>query len=642
MRREAPSAHVGGPGSLQKGLPKQPPVPEREVRFVPRTTQARTRARNHPFLSEGAVLGNRSRCVAGDGSTGHCSVMKRIPHAVPFLAVALGAAFALQCGSKQEEAPIFPSSPADASPGTTTDVTVTPSFGGEAGTTFSDFPSKPELDPTLPTDIDRQFEAAATSGTDASTSPAPCVTEPQDDAMVPRNWTPLFVEWSSPAAQAVTEIRMTVDNQANPYVVYVPGRTFTMRAPLWAALALHSAGRDVVLSVRTAEIKEGKVVGRPSTPTRSTLHIAPVEAPGSVVYWSSSPATSFKGFTIGDTASKTVLTPMTAGTTSTGGKTECISCHTASVDGKLIFYTRDVKDVSRSIDVRQVASPVPPAAGDVSPAALALLGRNLQYAPQVSAAHYAPNDAVVVTVFRIGMTNQLIWTDLHAADANGWGTLARNGDLRQVSSPSWRHDGKAIAYTSSAAGGEGVIADVTPADATMDIYTVPYGNRLGGNATPLPGASDPTYREFYPTYSPSDTLLAFNRTKSPVSSYNQPSAELALVSGNGGTATRLRANDPAACSGKTSPGLTNSWPRWAPKVGSAGALRYYWLVFSSIRRAVTADRPQLYISAIVTRSEGATESVVAEYPAVYVTSQEPAGNNHIPAWDVFDVSTIPK
>ncbi len=568
--------------------------------------------------------------------------MKRISHAVPFLAVALGAAFALQCGSKPEDPQVFPTAPPeDAAPVVPLDASPPPTFG-EASTTFADFPPKPELDPSLPGDIDRQFEAASTGTGDSGTSGAPCVTEPQDDAMVPRNWTPLFVEWSAPAAQAVTEIRMTVDNQLNPYVVYVPGRTFTMPQALWSLLTLHSAGRDVVLSVRTAELKDGKVVGRPSSPTRSTLHIAPVEAPGSVVYWSSSPATSFKGFTIGDTASKTVLTPQTAGATSTGGQTECISCHTASVDGKLIFYTRDVKDVSRAVDVRRVASPVPPAAGEVSPSALALLGRNFQYAPQVSAAHYAPNDAVVLTVFRIGTTNQLIWTDLHATDANGWGTLARNGDTRNVSAPSWRHDGTAIAYTSSAAGGEGVIADVTPADPTMDIYTVPYGNRLGGTATPLAGASDPTYREFYPTYSPSDTLLAYNRTKSPVSSYNQPSAELALVPGNGGTATRLRANDPAACSGKTSPGLTNSWPRWAPKVGTVGALRYYWLVFSSIRRTVTAERPQLYISAIVTRLEGTTESVVAEYPAVYVTSQEPTGNNHIPAWDVFEVSTIPK
>ena len=573
--------------------------------------------------------------------------MLRVRTYMPFFAVIAGGALALHCGNDTAgDPPVFPpevdAAPVDAGPG---DVAPPPSFP-DASSTFTDFPAKPDIDPSLPGDIGAQFGAAPPAGdggsSDGGPGAAPCVTEPASDAMIPRNWTPLFVEWNADAAQTVTEVRLTVDNQVNPYVAYVPGRSFTFPAALWASVAFHTSGRDIAISVRTAEIKDGKIVGSPSAATRSVVHVAPVDAPGSVVYWSSSPATSFKGFTIGDTTSKTVLTPQTAGTTSTGGQTECISCHSSSIDGKLIFYTRDVKDVSRAIDVRKVASPTPPDPGDVSPAALALLGRNMQYAPQLSEAHYTKADAVVLSVFKIGATNELIWTDLHAADANGWGKLARTGDARNVASPSWRHDGTAIAYTSSAAGGEGVIADVTPADPTMDIYTVPYANRAGGAATPLPGASDPAYREFYPTYSPADTLLAFNRTQAPVSSYNQPTAELAVIPGAGGTVTRLKANDPPACSGKTSPGLTTSWPRWAPKAGVAGDKRYYWLVFSSIRRAATSTRPQLYISGIVTQAAGGKETLVAEYPAVYVTAQDPAGNNHIPAWDVFDVSTIPR
>lgn len=544
----------------------------------------------------------------------------------------LGAgAFALHCGSDSGSG--FP----DAGP----DALVTDGGGdgdpfGEASSSFSDFPAKPIIDPSLPADIDKQFGAP-----DAGSGAPPCVTEPADDAMVPRNWTPIFVEWSAATSQTVTEIRMTIDNQTNPLVVYVPGRDFTMDKTMWAGAAIHSSGHDVVIAVRTAEIASGKIVGSPSSATTSTVHIATVEAPGSVVYWSASGGTSFQGFTIGDTKSKTVLTPATAATTSTGGTTNCISCHTSSVDGKLVFYTRDADNGTRSVDVRKVASPVAADPGDVSSAALALLGRNRQFAPVLSSAHYSANDAVVITVYQTGGVYQLAWTDLHTPDANGWGLLARNGDPRHAYTPSWRHDGTAIAYVSAAAGGEGVIADVTGGDPTMDIYTVPYANRAGGNATPLPGASDSAYREFYPVYSPGDVFLAFNRTKAAVSSYNQPSAELALVSGAGGSAVRLRANDPPACSGKASPGLTNSWPRWAPKAGADGEKRVYWVVFSSIRRTATADRPQLYVAAIVTKLTNGVESLVADYPAVYVTSQDPAANNHIPSWDLFDVSSIP-
>ena len=41
-----------------------------------------------------------------------------------------------------------------------------------------------------------------------------------------------------------------------------------------------------------------------------------------------------------------------------------------------------------------------------------------------------------------------------------------------------------------------------------DLYAVPYSNRTGGPATPVPGASDPDLEEYYPTYSPDDALLA--------------------------------------------------------------------------------------------------------------------------------------
>lgn len=563
----------------------------------------------------------------------------RVRAHVPAVAIVLAAALALHCGSNEPPDPgTFPTGDAAPPPTATTEGGTPPVFP-EAGSSFTDFPAAPSIDPSLPGDIDKQF--GAPSAGEAGAGAAPCITEPADDAMIPKNWTPLFVEWAAPAPQTVTEVRITVDNQVNPYLAYVPGRSFSLPATVWSGAAFHSAGKDMVVSVRTAELKDGKLVGAPSPASRTVVHVAPVDAPGSVVYWSSSPGTSFKGFTIGDTASKTVLTPQSAGT-SAGAQTECISCHTSSIDGKLIFYTRDVTGGARAIDVRKVASPTPPDMGDVSAAAMALLARPNQYAPQLSAAHYSPTDAVAVTVFRIGATNELVWTDLHAADANGWGRFTRTGDTRNVSSPAFRHDGTAIAYTSSAAGGEGVIADVTPADPTIDIYTVPYANRQGGAATPLPGASDPALREFYPTYSPADTLLAFNRTSAPVSSYNQPSAEVAVVPGTGGTAVRLRANDPPACSGKKSPGLTNSWPRWAPKVGVAGDKRYYWMVFSSTRREATGTRPQLYISAIVTQVSGSTETISAEYPAVYVTAQDPAGNNHIPAWDVFELGSIPK
>ncbi len=516
--------------------------------------------------------------------------------------------------------------------------------GGSAPQDFADFPATPVVEDGLPADLPDLFASAQGSDTGG-----PCLSEPALDAMVPRNWTPLFFEWQAPAEQNVFELRLKVDNQINDLVIYTANPSFKMAQALWNSLALHSAGHDVQVTLRGATLAGGALTAGPFLGASGPVHIAPVDAPGSVVYWTSSSGTSFQGFKIGAAAPVTVLTPATAGTTSTGGTTTCVSCHTSSPDGELVIYTRDADNNTRSIDVRMVDGSGAPDPSVVSPAALALLGRHKQAAPVMSAAHYSAGDAVALSVFidpvQTAGRYELIWTDLHAADQNGWGILARNGDPRQVASPAWRRDGTAVAYVSSEIAGEGVVS-TAGADGVMDIYTVPYNNRAGGDAAPLPGASDPAYREFYPVYSPDDTLLAFNRTDQPVNSYNQPSTEVLVVPGEGGAPLRLQANDPPACTGMVSPGLTNSWARWAPRAEQHGNERYYWLVFSSKRRLASAGAggllPQLYISAVVTTVAGGTETIVKDYPAVYVTSQRPDENNHTPAWDYFVVDEIPQ
>jgi hypothetical protein len=109
-----------------------------------------------------------------------------------------------------------------------------------------------------------------------------------------------------------------------------------------------------------------------------------------------------------------------------------------------------------------------------------------------------------------------------------------------------------------------------------------------------------------------------------------------IVPAKGGTATRLTSNDPPACTGKTSPGLTNSWPRWAPTAETFDGKKYYWVVFSSTRR--DAANPQLFVSGVVTTESTGSITIEKTYPALYVTAQIAEENNHTPAWDFFQVT----
>ncbi|MEZ4221626.1 MAG: hypothetical protein R3B13_11915 [Polyangiaceae bacterium] len=559
---------------------------------------------------------------------------------VVVLAVALGAGFSCSSdeGGVASNPPGVGGSGAAGSGGADASSTGGTGAGG-APTTFTDFPKDPiVVDSGLPSDLPTQFASPG------QPSGGPCLFEPSLGALVPRNWTPLVFEWTPAPDQNVFELRLSVQNQVNDLVVYTSQSSYAMDAGMWSGLTKNSGGQDIQVTLRGGKLDGGTLSAGPATGAAGTLHLAPVAAPGSVVYWTSGPpssgATALKGFAIGDTKVTTVLTPAIV-----GGDTNCVACHASSPDGAYTFYVRDGTAGTRSVDVRSVdGKGTGPAAVDVSPTALQLLARHKQSAPALSAAHYSASDAVALSVFHDATLtsgkSELVWTDLHAADANsGWGIVARNGDPRQVASPTWWHDGSTIAYTSAPVSGEGVVTRITDADPTMDIYTVPYNAKAGGSATPLSGASDANYWEYYPVISPGDSLLAFNRCAPRketsgewADSYNEPTGEVYVVPAKGGAATRLAANDPPACSGKVSPGLTNSWPRWAPTAEQSGGKNYYWVVFSSIRRADA--NPQLFISGIVTDASGAIE---ATYPALYVTAQVASENNHTPAWDFFQV-----
>ena len=225
-------------------------------------------------------------------------------------------------------------------------------------------------------------------------------------------------------------------------------------------------------------------------------------------------------------------------------------------------------------------------------------------------------------------------TDLLAA-SGGSSVLARTGDPNQAAGASWSRGGSVVVYSSSTA-----VTDGHPAAGASDLWRVPYAGGAGGAAAPVPGVNDPAYSQFYPTHSPGDALLAFNRNPRGAEMYDSPGSEVWVAPAGGGRPTRLAANDPPACSGLKSPGLTNSWPRWAPESTEAGGRRYYWLVFSSKRRPGPDRRypPQLFVAGVTTRVEGGVEVVDSTYPAVYLTVQPARESNHTPAWDNFAIN----
>jgi hypothetical protein len=320
--------------------------------------------------------------------------------------------------------------------------------------------------------------------------------------------------------------------------------------------------------------------------------------------------------------------------TPTQASTTCIGCHSSTPDGDYAAFSArgnagGAGDTQIEILSVNGSSTPPPF---LSASAQTLLAREEQELPVFSPAHWTTGDRIVLTVSpSLGSTSNwdLYWTDLEATSTTkgtAWNNVTRTGDSNSVASASFSHDGTKIVYTSDSDAGAGVLPS------HGDLYVVPWNDRSGGSATPVAGASDPAIDEFFPALSPDDRWIGF--ASFPVGAgtgiaYDNPPTEVSVVPASGGTAVRLAANDPPTCSGVTSPGIANSWPKWAPDVTTVGTSTYYWLAFSSHRLTGT---PQIFVTAVVV--DGST---VTTYPAFYMWNQPSTENNHTPAWDVFQI-----
>jgi hypothetical protein len=492
---------------------------------------------------------------------------------------------------------------------------------------FTDFPADPVLDTGVPANAAALF--ADTAGT---ASGGPCMLEPEDNSLFPRNWLRMRFHHVAPGGQNLFEIRVKAASEINDLVVYTNKATWTMPGPMWALVTSHLVDEPITITIRGAVFDGTKLTTGPSLGSTHVVSIAPVSAAGAIVYWTTSGGSSLKGFKVGDEAVVPILAPPQVEMRTAGNaQVTCIGCHTSTPDGLHASFTAQGPwaNALGSIDTAQIGKR-PAFLTDV---AVAALGQPQLGIHTYSKAHWAAGDHIQIAPFGPGAGSKLAWFNLEATvagEGNAYGFLARTGDTHGAGAPTWSHDGKTIVYVSNDVNTDGRLDN-----GAADLYSVPYNDKAGGAATPIPGASDPTVEEYYPAYAPDDKLLAFDRIPNNTNMYNAPTAEVFVIPSEGGTPTRIKANDPPACSGKKSPGVTNSWPKWAPEVGHVGSSRdYYWITFSSTRGV--RGNPQLYIAAVVV-DRGEVDVSVATYSALYLWNQPEMENNHTPAWDVFQI-----
>lgn len=486
------------------------------------------------------------------------------------------------------------------------------------------FPSDPIIDmPSVPADAPVLFGPAASG----DPSGGPCVTEPENQVLIPQNWLALRFRFQPMGGQNLFEIRLSADGEPNDLVAYTDQTTWTIPAAIWQAMTLGLADKDISVSVRGAVFDGTKLSAGPALGSVLKVRIAPVTAGGNIVYWTTTGGSSLKGFAVGSTSVVPVLAPAQVEmNTTNNADVTCVGCHTSTPDGKYASFTAQGPWANAIASIEEATvGKMPPFLGA---GAIAALSQPEMGIHSYSQSHWKDGDRIKIAPLGAWQNSKLVWIDMEAVqggEGTAWGVIPRNGDARGVGAPTWSHNGNTIVYVSTNAQTTGRLDN-----GDADLYSVPFNNKGGGMASPLPGASDPGLEEYYPAFSPDDKYIVFNRIPNGNNMYDAQKAELFVLPAAGGNPLRLQANDPAACSGKSSPGVTNSWARWSPEANSSGNRRYYWLVFSS--RRGPKGNPQLYLTSIV--DEGGS---LTSYGSLYFWNQPEDESNHTPAWDVFQI-----
>jgi hypothetical protein len=499
----------------------------------------------------------------------------------------------------------------------------------------NDFPPTPIIDNNAPANAPTLF-GPPTSG---MSSGGPCLTQPPIGALLPENFLRPRFDFKAVGGQNLFEIRLHTSAEANDLVVYTTQTSWTLPGAVWQGLATHT-DVPITVTVRGAVYSGSALTAGPSLGSSGDITIAPAAAPGAIVYWaqvSSTKATSLKGFSFGsETPPATVITP-----NQVAPNAQCVACHASTPDGTYAGFSWTATNADgRPSQIGLFTTDgnaTPPSFVTASMTLQGLLATNGATLPVFTKAHWAPSDRLMIWLKPTGAikTNgdfpgyAIMATNLEATMPMAAPVV--NGDPagKLPGAPAISHDGKTIAYALGSSDGSGY--QMTDGD----LRIVPYNGTAGGNtSTLLGGAHDANRNEYFPSFSPDDKYIAFTSAPSGPLNYtpNNAPAEVFVVNADSSSTTpvRLAANDPPTCSGVTSPGITNSWPKWAPDATTVGTRTFYWLTFSSKRNDMMT--PQLFVTPVVL--DGGT---LKTYPALYLWNQPATEGNHTPAWDNFKI-----
>ena len=533
----------------------------------------------------------------------------------------------------------------------------------------------------------------------ASSAPAIQIRYPNNGVLVPPNMNSLSVQWTPFGGYStyevdfsnnVTDTRIitkcaaqTTDTSQPP--VASGGCDVELSQTEWTLLANANRGASpVTITVR------GSTDGKCATSSASSIKFAfaSQDLLGVIYYWKSTISSNGTGGQIwqkdfGNANPEAQVT----GVAGSALASSCNGCHVLSRDGsRMVVYSDDddsddeYSDVTGSlIDMTTKmaigtayagrGSGQPPGFSTISPT-------HAYYLTSVGLGTPTPTNAFSLWSGNAGTTSGNISTAGNAAD--------------RPTMPDWSPDGKNVVYVLPnvvaswdqggglfGGGGGGRMDDDEMFGGSL--WTIPY-NGNGAFGTPALFLQSNGENNFYPSYSPDGTIIAFDRAPAstavsaidgcsntnaagalcPNSSFSNPAARLVVTSASkGGKVIDLTNANGSSTSAPQN--LSNSWPRWSPFVQTYESNKLLWIAFSStrdygvrVRNHLTGmyqcyppdsfqnpggqhhgtfdalcQQPKLWMAAINLSDVAGTDP---SYPAFYLPFQDITTHNHTPQW----------